>query len=157
MIRNNQSKKGVKMVSNQQIYTEVYGILDFLGEDYINKLPHELYKLVLDNKFKEKSITYKEINEIIEKNTSREAISIIALFHQNYWSTQTEKDDINKLLKKNYILKQSKIKEKYNPDNLFKNRRKNEESQENAALIEYKKENFFEKLLNGIIKFLKRK
>ena len=46
------------------------------------------------------------------------------------------------------------IREKYNPDNIFKNKNKEKEveqiAEEITAIVEYKKENFIQKLLNKI-------
>ena len=62
-------------------------------------------------------------------------------------------------MKENEIKYQSELREKYNPDNIFKNRNnltQKEESIENkpVALIEYK-ENIFKKMINKILVFFK--
>ena len=52
------------------------------------------------------------------------------------------------------------MRERYNPDNLFKKKEKeeqnNEVKQENTELIEYKEQNIFKKILNKIMKFFKK-
>ena len=60
--------------------------------------------------------------------------------------------------------KKEELREKYNPDNLFKKKeteQKIEEPQkntsENTALVEYKEEKFFKKLIKKIISFFKRR
>ena len=59
---------------------------------------------------------------------------------------------------------EEELREKYNPDNLFKKKeteQKIEEPQkntsENTALVEYKEEKFFKKLIKKIISFFKRR
>ena len=55
---------------------------------------------------------------------------------------------------------EAEMRERYNPDNLFKKKEKeeqnNEVKQENTELIEYKKQNIFKKILNKIMKFFKK-
>ena len=54
---------------------------------------------------------------------------------------------------------EAEMRERYNPDNLFKKKEKeeqnNEVKQENTELIEYKEQNIFKKILNKIMKFFK--
>lgn len=57
---------------------------------------------------------------------------------------------------------EAEMRERYNPDNLFKKKEKekeeqnNEVKQENTELIEYKEQNIFKKILNKIMKFFKK-
>ena len=80
---------------------------------------------------------------------------MIALFHLNYWcNSQEEKEKLKALLKNNEEKHQAEIREKYNPDNLFKNRKQNvvnepETISEPVAMIEYK-ESIFKRILNKI-------
>ena len=52
------------------------------------------------------------------------------------------------------------MRERYNPDNLFKKREKVEQNndikQEKTELIEYKEKNIFRKILDRIMQFLKK-
>ena len=55
---------------------------------------------------------------------------------------------------------EAEMRERYNPDNLFKKRenveRNDEVKEECTDIIEYKEQNIFKKILNRIIKFFKR-
>ncbi len=55
---------------------------------------------------------------------------------------------------------EAEMRERYNPNNLFKKKEKqeqnNEVKQENTELIEYKEQNIFKKILNKIMKFFKQ-
>ena len=145
------------MVSSEQIYAEVNGILNLLGEDYIRKLPIELYELIQNKKSKEINIKYKDINQIVEKNTSKEAISIIALFHLNYWCDTAEKDVINKLLKENFILNQAEARKKYDTSQLFKAKKINigETKVDNYELVQVKGKSLFTRIIEKIKSFFK--
>ena len=55
---------------------------------------------------------------------------------------------------------EAEMRERYNPDNLFKKKEKveqnNEVKEENTEIIEYKEQNIFKKILNRIMKFFKK-
>ena len=55
---------------------------------------------------------------------------------------------------------EAEMRERYNPDNLFKKREKVEQNndikQEKTELIEYKEKNIFRKILDRIMQFLKK-
>ena len=84
---------------------------------------------------------------------------MIALFHLNYWcDSEEEKKQLNALFKNNYDKKQTELREKYNPDNIFKKEEPKIETevQNNVAVIEYKK-TIFDKFLNKIKQFFNMK
>ena len=113
----------------------------------------------------EKSSTYnpqyREDRSLNEQNIKRESLSMIALFHLYYWcNSDEEKEQLKQLFKSNEEKHQAEIREKYNPDNLFKKREKTfeppvEETKQDTQLIE-KKENFIQKIFNKIQKIFKK-
>ena len=147
-------------IKTKETYSEVYSILNMLGENYIIKLPSKLYHMIKEEKSNEYNPQYDFRIALEQQNIKKEALSMIALFHLNYWcDSQEEKQELKDLFKENEIKYQAELREKYNPDNIFKNRNNStqkEESIENesVALIEYK-ENIFKKMINKILKFFK--
>lgn len=142
-------------VSTQEMYSEVYSILNLLGNSYISKLPKSLFKMIEDEKLDTYNPQYTEDKSLNEQNVKRESLSMIALFHLNYWcNSDEEKQRLRQLFKANEEKHQAEIREKYNPDNLFKNRNTQPivDSQSVAnevAMVEYK-ESFFKKIINRI-------
>lgn len=108
-------------IEDKRMYSQVYGILEMLGEEYIKKIPSKLYNLIKEERLEEYSPKYSSDVDIQKQDISTEAMAIIALMHLNYWcKSQKEKDELRELFKKNeeeYVKLQN---EKYNPDNLFK-------------------------------------
>ena len=147
-------------IKTKETYSEVYSILNMLGENYITKLPSKLYQMIKEEKSYEYNLQYDFAIALEQQNIKKEALSMIALFHLNYWcNSQEEKQELKDLFKENEIKYQAELREKYNPDNIFKNRNhstQNEENIENepVALIEYK-ENIFKKIINKILEFFK--
>lgn len=142
-------------VSTQEMYSEVYSILNLLGNSYISKLPQSLFKMIEDEKLDTYNPQYTEDKSLNEQNVKRESLSMIALFHLNYWcNSDEEKQQLKQLFKTNEEKHQAEIREKYNPDNLFKNRNPQPivDSQpvvNEVAMVEYK-ESFFKKFINKI-------
>lgn len=142
-------------VGTQEMYSEVYSILNLLGSSYITKLPKSLFKIIEEEKSSTYNLQYSEDQSMSEQNIKRESLSMIALFHLNYWcNSDEEKEQLKQLLKNNEEKHQAEIREKYNPDNLFKNN-KQETIQEanvnsnNLAIVEYK-ESILKKFINKI-------
>ena len=83
----------------KQIFSEVDGVLNMMGQEYINLIPKKLYELIEDNKDKNIKNSYKIEIPLTEQKISKEAISMICLIHYNYWcKTQEERNQINNIL-----------------------------------------------------------
>lgn len=135
-------------IKTKEIYSEVYSILNMLGESYIEKLPSKLYNMIKEEKSAEYNPQYDGTIALEQQNIAKEALSIIALFHLNYWcNSEEEKQELNNLFKENEEKYQAELREKYNPDNVFKN--KIEKIVSEQALVEYK-ESFFKRIINKI-------
>ena len=138
----------------KEIYSEVYGILNILGKNYIEKLPSNLYNMIKQEKANEYNPQYDSSIALEQQNIKRESLSMIALFHLNYWcDSQDEKNKLKELFENNEIKYQTELREKYNSDNLFKNRQKlvqNDYAKENTkAMVKYK-ESIFRRIINEI-------
>lgn len=137
----------------EEIYSEVNEILNLLGKSYIDRLPKKLYNLILESEDKEHKVKFKSIDEISINNCKKETIDIIALFHLNYWcENEEEKEYLNKKLMDNYIINEQLKNEKFDLENIFKNKSKEimVEQEDKKELIEYKPQNFIQRLFNKI-------
>lgn len=140
-------------VQTQEIYSEVYSILNLLGESYIKKLPVSLFNMIKEEKRQDYSPKYD--SKINLQNIKRETLSMIALFHLNYWcNSDEEKNELKTLFKTNEEKHQAEIREKYNPDNLFKKRSLQQDENvitNEVTMVEYK-EPLFKRIINKIKK-----
>lgn len=149
-------------IKTKEIYSEVYGILNMLGNNYIMKLPSSLYQMIEEEKSNEYNPKYDSEVALEEQNIRRESISMIALFHLNYWcNSNEEKEQLKQLFKNNEEKHQAEIREKYNPDKLFKNRKQENttESQpfiNDVAIVKYKEKNFLQKIFDKIKHLFKK-
>lgn len=141
----------------KDIYIEVYSILNLLGEEYINKLPKSIYTIIENNITDKNQFKYKSLSDIKEDNILKDSINMIALLHLNYWcESEKEKQELNLLFENNRIENENLKRQKYNPDDIFKNRKGQIEAVENSfAIVEYK-ESIFEKIKNWFKRFLNK-
>lgn len=159
-------KVGDYKVTNEQtkrVYSEIYSILDLLGKNYINKLPTKLYQLISNEKNQDYIPQYTMDISLEKQNIMKETLALLALFRLNYWCTSNmEKDRLKNIFLINERLYLDELKNKYNPDMIFKNNKKQIEKTEtkenikDVSLVKYK-ENIFTKILNKIKSILKRK
>ncbi len=131
-----------------QTYTEIGCLLKYFPNSFIEKLPNKLLEIIslkADRKYLIDVDTDKSINE---QNISNKTKMILAVLTYNYWSNEKQKDIIKKKLYDNEEIYQRNLTEKYNSDNLFKNKETKVETVENSvAMIEYK-ESIFTKIKN---------
>ena len=127
----------------QNSYNEVYGILIALGNNFIDKVPKD----VLNNIIKKMSYTEKNGQKKYDipkydlkvslniQGVSKEAIAIIYYFYYNYWCTlEKEKIYLENLIKNNDNRIEVLKKEKYGNGDIFKNRGKKQNYEENMLI-----------------------
>lgn len=149
------------VTEKQKVFSEVNAFLEIVGEEYKNKIPKELIKLINEEKSEEYNPKYDSEIPIEEQNLSRETLAMIALLDLNYWcETEEEKQSLRKIFSQNEKTYQQEIREKYNPDEIFKNKAKQEEgindSSENTSMIEYNRTNFIQKIINILKNIFKK-
>ena len=145
------------MINNvySKAYVEVLEIISHFSEEDYKKIPKEKIKFYEDNKDKNYQFTINPKIDLDKQNISKEAGAIIINLYRDYFATEEQKVKIEEILQLNQQKTEIEKRNKYNPDNLFKNNSK--ETQKSAAkevaLVEYK-EDFFTKFKNFIKKLL---
>jgi len=104
----------------QNIYSEVYAVLQMLGQDYIDRLPKNLIDTIEFNRDANYTPEYSDEISFAEQDISRDAFSVLALLYLNYWcTTDEEKVQMRQMFNSNEAEHQAELREKYNPDNVF--------------------------------------
>ena len=103
-------------------YAEILEILDYMEEEYVNKIPQKLINVIKENA----SDTYErhldanvplEEQEISEKTTA-----ILAMLMLNYWCESPEqKQELTDMFNENERKYQEELQRKYDPNNIFNN------------------------------------
>ncbi len=142
-------------------YTEVLLILSYMEQKYIDMIPKKLLELFNEEKDPNYQPDINPNTSLAEQNLQRKTLALLAMLNLNYWcKDENEKQEMLKMYSENDKKIEAEMRERYNPDNLFKKREnveQNDEVKEECTdIIEYKEQNIFKKILNRIIKFFKR-
>ena len=93
---------------------------------------------------------YKELDKQDIKPKTKTLLTII---YRNYWCNEQERVELDKKLIENDKKYEQELREKYNPDDIFKKREKTSTNvQKNNLPMEIKKESFIKRLINYIKK-----
>ncbi len=140
-------------ITTKRIYSEIYEILNVLGDSFISKLPKNLYNILKEKRDINYAPKYNKEKSLSEQNINKNTITILALLHLNYWcENEKEQQDLNKLFIQNENIFQEEIRQKYNPDKIFENRKLKENV--NKDMVVYK-QSIIIRILNKIKKIFK--
>ena len=140
-------------IKTKEIYSEVYQLLNLLGNEYIDKLPKSLFNMLREKRNINYEPKYTEDLPLNKQNIKKETLSIIALLHLNYWCENVnEKNELNQMFKNNEDRYQDELRKKYDPDNIFKKHIQENIIKNEVGLVEYK-ESIFKRLINKIKSF----
>ena len=119
---------------------EINEIFKYLPKEEVEKIPSKLRDF-----FKEVSskdyVTNINPNMPLDKQQIKEKTKdIIALIYRNYWCSEEERKELDQKLIENDKKFEEELREKYNPDNIFKNNvtttKKEEVTEEKEEKIE---------------------
>ena len=146
------------MVTETELaYAEVDAILELLEDEYVNRIPAQVREFFKKEKNKEYILNIRSDIGLDGQKIKAETISLLTLLQINYLcDSEEERKEILKELQENDRLKEEESREKYNPDNIFKNRNNKLEKEENVAMVEYKEPSFIRRILDRIKILFKR-
>lgn len=137
-------------VKTKEIYSEVYQVLNLLGNEYIDKLPSSLLNMLKEKRNIDYNPQYIEDIPLNKQNIKKETLAIIALLHLNYWcDSEKEKLELKQILKNNEDNYQQELRNKYDPDEIFKKHKQENIVENEVSMIEYK-EPLFKKFISKI-------
>lgn len=148
------------MDNSSLAYSEVCTILNMLEDEYKERVPKNVMDFFEEERDKEYNPII-DVNIPLEKqNLKRKTLVLLAILNLNYWcDSEEEKQEILDSFAKNEELKRIKEKElteNYNINNLF-NKIENTENKTEVSLIEYKEQNFIQKIISKIKSLFRRK
>lgn len=142
-------------IRTKEIYSEVYQVLNLLGNDYIDKLPISLINMLREKREVNYNPQYIDNIPLKEQNVKKETMFIIVLLYLNYWcKDENEILEVKNILKNNEDKYQVELREKYDPNDIFKNHiQETKEINQNVInttpMIPYKK-SIFVKIINRL-------
>ena len=136
-------------------YTEVLEILKYIPEEEYKKIPKEKIEFYKNNADKDYNYVFDRNIGLEKQKISREANSIIITLFRDYFASDNQKIKLNKILNENEIKNQKELMERYNPNNLFKNKNDYQEKAiEETAVVKYEK-NIIKRIVNKILSFFR--
>ena len=145
-------------INTREAYAEVDNLIECLDLYDKNKIPESIRKYFK----KEKSKNYNKIIDanqpIKNQNLKDETLAIIAMLNLKYWcDDEEEKKRLMTIYSENEKKYQNELKEKYDIEKIFEERNnKKLENYQEKNLSKIKKESFWDKLKNTILKILKK-
>lgn len=134
-------------------YTELLEILKYVDKEDLGKIPKSKIQFYIKNQDTKYIYKYNKNLSFEYQPVSHLTKILIANLYTDYWADDEEKQKIN-LSDKQELDKLELIKrEKYNPDNLFKNKTKYNSTNETSLTV-IEERSFIKRFLNKIKKFL---
>ena len=143
-------------------FTEVNEIIKMMPIELVNKIPSKFREMIVEEKYKN---YIPDIKEPIEKcKLKNETIIILGLIYRDFLCSPDERKklqekDARELQEVEKAIEEE-IREKYNPDDIFKNRNKivlqEEQPSEETRMTIVQEEKWYQKIFN-LIKGLFRK
>lgn len=129
------------MISGQ-VYEELYEILYNMDKLTVMKIPEKILLKIKENRDKE-YITKIDKNDIFNfENISEETARILAWLDYNYCMEENDKEQLKKDYNKYKENINNQKQKKYEAENIFKTKTRQEEKNESISIIQYKKSVF---------------
>lgn len=108
---------------NERIaFKEVNEIIDIMGLKYKSKVPKKLLEVLEKEEEKEYITKIKRDIPFEKQLISRKALILLSYINRNYWVEEEKKEYIKQIYRKNEEKYQQILRQKYNPDEIFKKR-----------------------------------
>ena len=138
-----------------EAFTEVNEIIKMMPEELVNKIPNKFREMIEEERDKG---YVPNIQEPLEKcKLKNETIIILGLIYRDFLCSPEERKrlqekDAKELAEVQKAIEEE-IREKYNPDDIFKSRRQNnaeptQQIQENNSMIVVKEEKWYQKIFS---------
>ena len=141
----------------KEAYSEIIKILSCMDRRYVEKIPNKLREFFKDNSLIDYNFDVDMNKPLLEQNLKRKTLSILAMLNINYWcEDEKHRQDLLNRYNENEKIYLESLREKYNPDNLFKKKEIEQEGtlEKETSLVVIKKEKWYNKFFNKIKKLL---
>lgn len=136
---------------------EVYVILENSEEKIKRKIPENFKLFVSKNMDKEYIPNINFNNEAWEDTIMEETQQILAVIYRDYLVTKEEREELLKEESEEEKRIEQELRERYNPDNIFKkHKEKNRSNDTNTSMIKIEEIKWYKKFINKILSLFKR-
>ena len=150
---------------DRQALAEVLEILNNSEKEITDKISEKFMRFLQENADKEYKVNIDFSNEHWDDTIKKETKVILALIYRDYLVPEEEKIRLLKEEKERLDKEEKELREKYNPDNLFKNNvtttkeevEEIKEESNNMQMIEVKEDSWFMKIWKKIVSMFGKK
>lgn len=135
---------------------DVLDILDHMEKEDLEKILRQFIEVLKEHASKNYVPNIDYSKRLVEMDLSEEARSILGVIYRHYWCPEEKKSDFEQRITQNEIEFQKMIREKYNPNNIFKDEECMIQNQD-TNLVEIKKESILKRIIDAIIFMFKDK
>lgn len=144
---------------------EINEILKYMPKEEVEKIPSKLREFFKEVASKDYVTNINPDLPLDEQEIKEKTKDIIALIYRNYWCSEEERKELDQKLIENDRKFEEELREKYNPDNIFKNNvtttKKEEpeikEEKIEQSLVPQETEKWYQRFLNMIKRWFKKK
>lgn len=137
--------------------TEVYKVIEYLEYEEYNKIPKKFLKHLYEEMDKDYYFEIVINENFINNEMSNEAKEILAVIYRDYLVTKEEREELLKEESEEEKRIEQELRERYNPDNIFKkHKEKNRSNDTNTSMIKIEEIKWYKKFINKILSLFKR-
>lgn len=140
--------------------SETLDILNHTKKADVEKISERFLKFLKENASKTYVSTIDFNKPLKEMNLNPKTIGILSIINKKFWCNDEQKKEFDRILKQNELIYQNELREKYNPDNIFKNRNNNIEESNNSfeerSIAIIPQEKWYQKIFNIVKRLFKR-
>lgn len=145
---------------------EINEILKYMPDEELKKIPSKLREFFREVASKDYVTNINPDLPLDEQDIKEKTKDIIALIYRNYWCSEEERKELDQKLIENDRKFEEELREKYNPDNIFKNNvttTKKEEPEEvkeakiEQSLVPQETGKWYQRFLDMVKRWFKKK
>ena len=139
---------------NSNTYSDVYEILSYMDKSIVMKIPIEILENIKEKRNKKYVSNIDPYDLFNPKNVNGQTIEVLSCLDINFWMDNEKKKRLEEKYNKMELEYQNALIEKYNPDDIFKNRNriiqeKIQQSEETRMTVVQEKK-WYKKIFNLI-------
>ena len=149
----------MREVGYSEAAVEVLDILNYTDKEDVARIPQSFIKFLTDISSKNYKAKFNHEQPINGLNLKKQTKELLGFIYITWWANSEEREKYKKLIHNENSTKEE-IKESYNVNNIFKNKKEEKEnkiiqneSTMETSIAEYKKESLLKKFLNKILSF----
>lgn len=129
-------------------FKELSEIIEFFPKKEYRKIPKSFINFIEENMDNSYEYIVEHIDDIQNQEMLEETKILLSIIYRDFIASKEEQEQIIKMESYELIQEETKIREKYNPDKIFKNKVSKIETVENSTAITKYEESIFMKIKN---------